>query len=194
MRRDYCVYKHTSPSGKVYIGITHQEPTRRWQNGFGYRLNEYFFRAIVKYGWDSFKHEVLLSGLTKEEACAAEVALIAAYRSNEKDFGYNISAGGEHSTPTEETRRKIGVKNKGRKPYNTGKHLSAEHRRKISEHYAGGPTPYAVVCLELCTTYQSIKAAALALGIQDTSSIYRCLNGTRKTAGGYHWRRQYHNE
>ena len=105
MKNNYCVYRHTSPSGKVYIGITSQDPARRWQNGFGYRLNDYFFRAIVKYGWDSFGHEVLHTGLTKEEACAAEVALIAAYRSNEKAYGYNLSAGGEHSTPTEEIGR-----------------------------------------------------------------------------------------
>lgn len=29
----YTVYKHTTPSGKVYIGITGQKPERRWQNG-----------------------------------------------------------------------------------------------------------------------------------------------------------------
>ena len=29
----YCVYKHTSPSGKVYIGITRNDPIKRWQNG-----------------------------------------------------------------------------------------------------------------------------------------------------------------
>lgn len=26
----YSVYKHTSPSGKVYIGITKQKPVKRW--------------------------------------------------------------------------------------------------------------------------------------------------------------------
>lgn len=30
------VYKHTSPSGKVYIGITGREPKLRWDNGNGY--------------------------------------------------------------------------------------------------------------------------------------------------------------
>lgn len=37
---NYCVYKHTSPSGKVYIGITNQKPTRRWREGEGYRPKE----------------------------------------------------------------------------------------------------------------------------------------------------------
>lgn len=27
---NYCVYKHTSPSGKVYVGITKLKPKYRW--------------------------------------------------------------------------------------------------------------------------------------------------------------------
>lgn len=189
MSDSYTVYKHTSPSGKVYIGITKQDPTRRWQNGFGYRLNAYFFKAITKYGWDNFRHEILFMGLTRAEACAKEIELIAKYDSVNPAKGYNLSSGGEHSTPTEETRRKIGAANKGRKPYTYGRRLTAEHRRKISEHYAGGPTPCAVVCVELGLVFPSIKEAAQVLGLQDTSSLYRCLNGQRQTSGGYHWRR-----
>lgn len=30
----WIVYKHTSPVGKVYIGITHQKPEKRWQKGY----------------------------------------------------------------------------------------------------------------------------------------------------------------
>lgn len=29
----FTVYRHTSPSGKVYIGITCQDVKNRWQNG-----------------------------------------------------------------------------------------------------------------------------------------------------------------
>lgn len=36
----YTVYKHTTPSGKVYIGITKQKPWQRWNNGNGYKNNE----------------------------------------------------------------------------------------------------------------------------------------------------------
>ena len=46
----YCVYKHTSPSNKVYIGITKRNPLTRWNAGFGYKTQVYFWRAIVKYG------------------------------------------------------------------------------------------------------------------------------------------------
>nr|DAX47865.1 MAG TPA: intron associated endonuclease [Bacteriophage sp.] len=46
----FIVYKHTSPSNKVYIGITKLNLIKRWQGGKGYINNTYFFRAILKYG------------------------------------------------------------------------------------------------------------------------------------------------
>ena len=92
---NYTVYKHTNKvNGKVYIGITNQAVERRWQNGAGY-VGTYFGKAIKKYGWDNFTHEVLFSGLDKETACEVEIALIKAYRSNLREKGYNISKGGE---------------------------------------------------------------------------------------------------
>lgn len=35
--KSYTVYKHTSPSGKVYIGITCRKPEYRWNHGKGYK-------------------------------------------------------------------------------------------------------------------------------------------------------------
>lgn len=92
---DYTVYMHTSPSNKVYIGITGRKPEVRWARGKAYYQNERFTAAINKYGWDNFKHEILYTGLSKEEACDKEVMLIAKYRSNEREHGYNNSTGGE---------------------------------------------------------------------------------------------------
>ena len=39
----FIVYKHTSPSNKVYIGITKLNLIKRWQGGKGYINNTYFF-------------------------------------------------------------------------------------------------------------------------------------------------------
>ena len=72
----YCVYKHTSPNGKVYIGITGENPNKRWQNGKGYKPNKHFYSAIEMYGWENIKHEILYSGLSKSEACKIEVMII----------------------------------------------------------------------------------------------------------------------
>lgn len=90
-----CVYKHTSPSGKVYIGITCLNPSYRWSNGNGYATQPAMANAIKKYGWDSFTHEIVYDNLTREEAAEREKELIALYRSNDPSFGYNCTSGGD---------------------------------------------------------------------------------------------------
>ena len=100
---EYCVYMHTCPKGRVYIGITRNNPLKRWQNGTGYRTNEYFTRAIKKYGWENFKHEILFTGLSEKEAKEKEIYLIAKYKSNQRKYGYNISSGGESRSGTKLT-------------------------------------------------------------------------------------------
>lgn len=104
---NYIVYKHTAPSGKVYIGITKQMPEKRWKRGLGYQDNPHFFKAIQKYGWEGFKHEILAEMLTKQQAEEMEIRLIREYGSCERDKGYNIALGGNDPSPVEETKEKI---------------------------------------------------------------------------------------
>lgn len=96
----YTVYKHTCPNGKVYIGITKQKPERRWGgNGCGYKENEYFYRAIQKYGWENIKHEIIAQGLSEDEADEMEIDLISEYRATDRNCGYNRHYGGKvHDT------------------------------------------------------------------------------------------------
>lgn len=89
---DYVVYKHTSPSGKSYIGITQQKPENRWKNGYGYIKQEKFYNAIKKYGWDSFSHEILKEGLSLIDAWRYEMYYIELYDSYVN--GYNLTIGG----------------------------------------------------------------------------------------------------
>ena len=96
----YTLYKHIAPNGRVYIGITSQAPKRRWQGGTGYKNNSYFCRAIKKYGWDSFTHEIIAENLTQDEAKQKEIEYIALYKSNIRKYGYNISSGGESKKGT----------------------------------------------------------------------------------------------
>ena len=115
--RKFVVYKHTSPNGKVYIGITSQKLNRRFRDGKGYYNNKHFYNAIKKYGWDNFSHEVLFDNLTEEEAKLMEQFYIALYDSFKN--GYNRTLGGEGLlgyTPTEETRIKLRNANIGKKP------------------------------------------------------------------------------
>lgn len=160
--RNYCVYIHTSPSGKKYVGQTGKKPEERWgKNGVKY-LNKVngkynhpaFARAILKYGWENFEHEVVASNLTKSEADNLEKLFIKKLDTMSANGGYNCKeggAGGGFSEETlkkmseshkgikqsEETKRKRAEKLKGENNYNYGKHLPEETRKKISETLKG---------------------------------------------------------
>lgn len=122
----YTVYKHTTPCGKVYIGITKQNPVKRWLNGKGYQKQDYFYKAILKYGWNNIKHEILYSGLTKEAAEQKEIELISQYDSANREKGYNIEKGGSVSEVAESTKEKIRLANIGKTHgENTRKKLSS---------------------------------------------------------------------
>lgn len=133
---NWKVYMHTSPSNKVYIGITSREPKLRWGNGHNYSSNEYFKRAIQKYGWNNFKHEILFSNLSLKEAKEKEIELIAFYDSTNSEKGYNITIGGESGNGyhhTKLTKQKISESLKGRTSPMKGRKLSEETKAKISE-------------------------------------------------------------
>ena len=210
----YTIYKHTSPSNKVYIGMTKQNPLKRWLNGHGYKSNPYFWRAIEKYNWNNFQHEIIAENLTKSEAEKLEIKLISQYRSNEPEYGYNIDNGGNcigsfslsHRKKiseankgnksslgrivSEETRRKISLGNKGKIGSNKGKHFSNEHKLKISLSQKGIPRDEKAVkvfCVELNKTFDKIIDAA-NFTKSDPSSIAKVCRNKRKTANGYHWR------
>lgn len=143
---NYCVYVHTSPSGKKYVGQTRTSLKKRWRNGEGYLYkykdsDEYkqpaFARAILKYGWDNFEHEVIASNLTKEDADNFEKLLIEKLDTMNPKCGYNCVGGGNSGNFSEETRRKISEANKGEKHHMYGKHHSEETKMKIGEAHKG---------------------------------------------------------
>jgi len=145
--RNYTVYMHKNKiNGKVYIGITKQIPKKRWNNGKGYK-NQIFEKAIDKYGWNNFEHIILFEHLNKEQAEQEEIKLIAQYKSNQKEFGYNISKGGKASNGvpcSEEKKLKISKKNKGtkngmygKKPWNYGKPISDEQKQLLIDSRKG---------------------------------------------------------
>lgn len=150
--KEFCVYKHTNNlNNKVYIGITIQKPYKRWLNGKGYTNNDYFNKSINKYGWDNFSHEILYEHLTKEEAEQKEIELIAQYRSNQREFGYNIQNGGMHKGKFSEiSKKKMSESHIGITAWNKGLHIgigqennfygkkhSEETKKKISNANKG---------------------------------------------------------
>lgn len=96
MKKEYCVYVHTNKAnGKRYVGITCQNPEDRWKAGSPYRRCPYFYKAIQKYGWDGFAHDVLWDGLTRDDAIEWERLLIREWKCTDSRYGYNIALGGE---------------------------------------------------------------------------------------------------
>lgn len=140
--RNYTVYMHVNKSnGKKYVGITCQKPEKRWGlNGIGYEKHRAFGKAIDKYGFDNFIHIVLHKNLTKDEAAALEIKLIAEFKTN-LGRGYNLTSGGEGMrgySPTIETRKKLSKAFKGRE-------INPEWRDKISKTLTGRKRPDEVI-------------------------------------------------
>lgn len=153
----FIVYCHTNKTNnKKYIEITCQEPNQRFRNGKGYKSSPHFYYAIKKYGWDNFTHEILYENLSQDEAKSKEIKLIKQYNTRNKNFGYNITPGGEgysgKDNPwyghhhTEETKKKMSEQRKGVpkteewkkkiRESNIGKIVSDETRKKMKENHA----------------------------------------------------------
>lgn len=79
MSNKWIVYRHISPSNKVYVGITSIGTYRRWgKNGRNYLKNNQplFANAILKYGQDNFIHEIILEEVSESHAKYTEKYLI----------------------------------------------------------------------------------------------------------------------
>lgn len=199
----YSVYKHTSPDGKSYIGCTSQKPTRRWDNGNGYRYrHKEFYEDIKKFGWGNFTHEIIASGLSEDDGFRLERELIKEYRTTDPANGYNKSDGGKGPWGTvhsEEFRNKRSFYTAGSNNPMYGKPCSEERRRKISEAHKGmrhteesiakmrEVHSKTVLCVDIGVAYPSVLDAAKAVGAfpQNISAV--CC-GKQKTCNGYRWK------
>lgn len=146
-RNNWYVYMHTTPSGMVYIGISHfEDPNIRWKNGLGYKHNPHFNNAIQKYGWNNITHEIIEKNLDFETANQREIDYILEY----KHLGicYNITDGGDGHYGqkfTKEHKQKISntLKQKHQIPWNKGKTgvYSDETRQKMGAGMRGKVGP-----------------------------------------------------
>lgn len=149
------IYKATNLiNGKIYIGKTINSLRKRMSEhkskSFTKNDNFHFHNALRKYDLKNFKWEVLYDNIPENKIDLAEIC--AVYVNDSYYEGYNSTLGGETVSMlghpvSEETKRKISIsnigKNKGKLPWNTGKHLSIWSREKISktqkQRYAQNP-------------------------------------------------------
>jgi group I intron endonuclease len=152
------VYKATNMvNDKVYIGKTvHSLERRKSQHLHELKKNnnQYFKRALRKYGKENFEWEVLTETDDEKKLNVLEKFYIAAYK--KMTDVYNLTNGGEGVSgyiPTEEIRKKISESLKGKYPISIenkiklsklnsgsnhpqyGKHRSEETKKKLSEAY-----------------------------------------------------------
>lgn len=184
--RSYKVYMHINKfNNKKYIGVTKLNPKQRWNYGNGYRSCSLFYKAIKKYGWNNFKHEILFCNLTYKEAEILEICLIKHYKSNNSTFGYNIEAGGNlNKTLTDETRKKLSIAQK--KVNRSGKNnpmnnLSKERMEHFRQINTGINNPMygkgrKIICLENNKIYNTISEASRELNIDRSSIVKNCKN------------------
>ena len=116
----YCLLNRVT--GKLYIGKSNRKVGVREREHFKLALEgatgcTYLYAAIRKYGAKSFDI-ILLSGWasTPEDLNTQEIEFIAKYRSNEPEFGYNLTTGGDGmNNPSPEIRQKWRLAKLGKK-------------------------------------------------------------------------------
>ena len=126
--KSYYVYLHTRNTDGIvfYVGISCT--SRRLK--IRHQRNDFWQKTVAKHG---YSYHVHVEGLTKEEAIAKEIELIAFYRKESGDKLTNLTDGGEgcvgwkasdetrnrmsiaHTNITDETRLKMSKAHKGRK-------------------------------------------------------------------------------
>ena len=219
----WIIYCHINKiNGKRYIGQTRLNTASRWRNGNGYKRHFIFYQAIQKYGWENFNHEILEENILDiQSANEREKYWIAYYHTYINDpecNGYNMTPGGDNKgIVSEETKQKIGLKNKHRIPWNKGLHgiyseetlskirtancgrkFSDEVRKKVSQGGKGKKRSQVTKDRIAKAKRKKVRCIELDLVFESitaaaefckcsSGALSECLAGNCKTIKGYHW-------
>lgn len=111
----YSVYKIVNTTnGKIYVGYTKNFSKRLNEHKqYSKRNNTKFYRAITKYGWHNFTHEIICQSLSESDIKQLEIYFISEYNSYKK--GYNSTIGGDGSGPVNDiTKAKMSLAKTGK--------------------------------------------------------------------------------
>lgn len=195
------LYKVTNKlNNKVYIGITSK--TLEYRKSRHYidarqGKNYHFYSALLKYNKTDFIWEELLCSKDRKEILKQEQYFIKLYKSNNKEFGYNSTAGGEgvfgivpwnkgqKILPHVEKALRLGY-SKIKAPW-TGKKRDKNTMNKLQEgkkkfiEVNGHPLAKSVIAINLESgiglEFKSISEASKQLNITE-KRIYRNLKGS----------------
>jgi group I intron endonuclease len=208
------IYKITNPEGKIYIGQS-SNIEKRWKTYK--RLEDVktqpkLYESLKKYGWENHKWEILES--CNNDKNNKEEYYILLY--NSYSLGLNSSNRSKGpSFQTNETRQKIGLKNKKPKPNSGGKGKpkpprTKEHKQNISKSLKGYKQTEqhklnkskAMIGVKIpgkkvlqydlegnfIKEWETARQACLFFNPKDLNGISACCLGKQKTAFGYKWK------
>ena len=206
MEKTYLIYLHRNKiNGKCYVGQTNQKPEARW-GGWGQRYSdqEYFYRAIQKYGWDNFEHIILEENIPQEFVDEREIYWGGYYHALAPE-GYSLHLGSYtnhiESELAKNNRSEVSQKNWENEQY---RQKVIEGRKKMWEEASdeiktkmlanldrtgigGLAKSKKVLCVETNIVYPSTREAERQTNVKH-NNIANVCNGKRQTAGGFHWR------
>lgn len=197
------IYKITSPTNKIYIGQSN-DVYKRWNSYF--KLNcvdqPKLYRSLTKYGIKNHKFE-FIEECTIEQLDDREIYWGTYY--NSLNEGLNCRLGNSRGICSEETKTKIGnkqrgiSKNKGRISPNKGNSYimseATKNKMKKPKSYSNKRfKPILQYDLEnnFIKKWDSAKEAAKHIGT-DPGTLCQCLKGKIPTVKKYIWKYQKQN-
>lgn len=108
----FYVYMLVSPNEKIYVGYTGKTPEKRFKmhvknSKKTERKCAAIENAIRKYGEENIRVFTIYKCWDEQEAKDMEIRLISEHKTDIKEYGYNLTKGGEGVCPNEETREKM---------------------------------------------------------------------------------------
>jgi group I intron endonuclease len=206
-------------NGKIYIGKANNLRRRIQSHLCRCRKMQIIDNAIKKYGAENFTLLVLaeFEQVNNLELLALETAFIEYFNSTNPKVGYNICLFSNDTTGvkvSEETKRKMSDKRKGRVGPFLGKHHSEESKKKTSEKLLGSKKPFGHAMGnknpnfgkygenspnrksvqqinkntgKIIKTWPSIIDACRTLNL-DNGGIVMVLKGKNKSCGNFQWK------
>lgn len=186
------IYKYTNKiNGHIYIGQT-TRPAQRKSQHKNSKANDYFHRAIRKYGFDNFKYEVLYefdlpANLLRTTLNIMEIRLI-----DELKPEYNMTLGGGGTSGYKATIIQIKKITEGnlKNTRRVGCNVTEETKKLLSKKFKGKPQQHnrAILQFSLDGTFikrfKSASKAAEELNICRQNIVMVC-RGVRKSTGYY---------
>ena len=187
-KEEHCgfVYKTTNTlNGKIYIGQKTYKRQRKNNPvpsylGSGSKIKQ----AIIKYGKENFKKEVICWCYSRQGMDDCERFFIRFLKTQNPDIGYNIVSGGQIHMPNE-LKGLYGADNPnyGNKWTEEQRRLFSEKKKKMKKEIgAKNPNAQPILCIDTGEKYDCIKDLCNSLGIR-YSLLYRRMKKNKPING-----------